>query len=540
MEIPLFGIGLQGKSPVVSSQSRVNCYYQFERDADRTLVSIHGTPGLKEIINFGNQPIRGGLAVGSTLYVVHRNKLFSLNNAFIRTELGTLNTDRGIIQCANNGLELLIVDGVNGYIYNYEHGSFFQIKVFSTGNADADNAGKLEDSGADFITDGVLPGMAIHNVTDGTRAIIEAVDSATVLSLSADIFANGEEYEVGESDFPNGATTCGFVDNYFLVELGSRFFISRPLFGMSWDGTEFSSAEQAPDGIVRLFVDHQDVILFGTETTEYFGNNQGVDFPFVPIQGTSDEWGLAAKWSVAKFDNSYMYLAQNTMGEVMLVRSSGYAPTPINDQAFHSIINDEDFGVVTDARAFAYLLGGHPMYQITFPSAGRSFLYDRSTDVISEMQSYNMTRHRADLHFNFLQKNYVTDYEQGIIFQLDTKTYKDGDLPIVRKLVSRHDHNKQHTEIIVDRLEVLMETGVGLSTGQGSDPKMMLRVSKDLGRSFGVQMLESVGKMGEYQEPRVLFEDLGSARDFIYELSYSEPTKFVITGVNRNKRDAQV
>ena len=538
MEIPFFfGVENDGKSKAVSAQVRQNVYYEFRRDKDRTLAAIHGTPGLELFADFGATPIRGWVKTKTLIYLVHRGTFYSVNNAGVKTTLGTLDTTSGRVDLDFNGTEIGIVDGTAGYLYNIALNSFFKIEQISTGTTTATTANKLVDSGASFDSDGTKVGMVAHNTTDGTRAIITAIDSATVLSVDADVFENMEDYEIGEADFPNGATTIRHLDRYLLVEIGSRFRISGQQVGGSWDATEFSSAEQQPDGIVRLFVDHQEVILFGEETTEYFANTQAADFPFSPVQGTSDEWGLAAKWSVAKYDNSYMYLAKNTMGEVMLARSRGYQPVPIDNDDFHSIINARNF-TVSDATAFAYLLGGHPMYQINFPSEDLSFLYDGKSNTMSTLKSDGIGRHRAELHLSFLGKHYVSDFENGKIYLLDPSLYTDNGAPIQRMLRSRHDYNPQHTERIVSRLQVLMETGVGLDSGQGSDPKMMLRVSKDLGRTWSVEHQESVGKVGETEQPRVLFEDLGSGRAFTYELSYSEPTKFVVTGVNRMKQDA--
>lgn len=539
MEIPIFGIGQQGKSPVVTSQKKVNVYFEIQRDPDRSLITAYGTPGLKSpLVTFGDLPIRGMITVNNLIYIVHRGTLYSVNNAGTKTTLGVLNTTQGFVDMTYNGTEILMVDGTNGYIYNVTYNTFFQVSLVSSGTTTTTTANKLVDSGGAFDTDGTKAGMVVFNTTDGTRATITAIDSATTLSIDTDIMASGEDYEIGEDDFPDGATTCDFLDGYFLVELGGFFYISGSYLGMAWDATEFANAETSPDGIVRLFVDHSEIILFGDNTTEYWGNSGNTDFPFTRVQGTSDEWGLAAKLSVTKFNNSYMYLAQNTLGEVMLVISSGYIPAPIEDYEFHSKINEYD--TVSDARSYSYMLGGHPMYVIHFPTQGTSWLYDGSTGIISELKSKGLERHRSDLHVNFLKKNYVSDFQTGTLYQLDKDTYEDNGETILRLLRSKHDHNKNHTEVIVDRVEVLMESGVGLANGQGEDPKLMFRTSKDKGRTWSGEMTSTIGKQGEYDEPRCLFDDLGSSRNFTYEISMSDPVKFVLTGVNRSRRDAQV
>lgn len=56
-----------------------------------------------------------------------------------------------------------------------------------------------------FNTGGILqivPGMVVHNTTDGTSATITAIDSSTTLSLSADIMENSEAFTIYAKPLP--------------------------------------------------------------------------------------------------------------------------------------------------------------------------------------------------------------------------------------------------------------------------------------------------------------------------------------------------
>lgn len=60
-------------------------------------------------------------------------------------------------------------------------------------------ASKLVDSGATFVTDGVLVGDSVND-TDSTTTTVSAVDSETQLALNADIFTAGSKaYYVGDA-----------------------------------------------------------------------------------------------------------------------------------------------------------------------------------------------------------------------------------------------------------------------------------------------------------------------------------------------------
>lgn len=76
-----------------------------------------------------------------------------------------------------------------------EYGTGYETQRTS-GVATATTSDKLTASAGDFVTNGVAIGDIVKNTTDGTYALVTAVDSATALSLSADIFEDTEEYEI--------------------------------------------------------------------------------------------------------------------------------------------------------------------------------------------------------------------------------------------------------------------------------------------------------------------------------------------------------
>lgn len=82
---------------------------------------------------------------------------------------------------------------------------------FVSGSASATTVNKLVDSTKNFVALGVKKGHIIYNTTDNTAALVTAVDSATTLSVSADVFALGETYDIYASEEGKGVTI--FVGN---------------------------------------------------------------------------------------------------------------------------------------------------------------------------------------------------------------------------------------------------------------------------------------------------------------------------------------
>jgi hypothetical protein len=60
----------------------------------------------------------------------------------------------------------------------------------------ATTANKLTDSAGNFVVNAIAIGDVIKDTTTGKFALVTAVDSATALSVSADIFTSGDAYSI--------------------------------------------------------------------------------------------------------------------------------------------------------------------------------------------------------------------------------------------------------------------------------------------------------------------------------------------------------
>jgi Phage stabilisation protein len=319
--------------------------------------------------------------------------------------------------------------------------------------------------------------------------------------------------------------TCTYINSRFIVQNinSGRFSISGQYDGLTWDALDFASAEADPDLLVRVMADSGLLMLFGEKTIEPWGDSGALDFPFARIGGGAIEWGLAARWSLCKFMDSLIFLRKNRLGQVQVCVHQGGAA-----QAVSTPEMDTTFGryaTTSDATAFTYMLGGHPFYQINFPSAGKSWLFDGQSKSWSQLVS-GTGRHRAELHTQYLSRNYVADYETGKIYRLDETVYTDDGATIPREFVSRHVGGGDYTTMSSLWLE--MEAGVGDQTGQGADPQIMMSISRDGGHTFGSENWRPFGKVGEYTR-RAKWNRLGRARDWVFKFRITDPVKTVIT-----------
>lgn len=338
-------------------------------------------------------------------------------------------------------------------------------------------------------------------------------------------FGPGVFSAITDPGFP-GADTVTFLNGYFIVNRPGtgQFFVSGSYDGRAWDPLDYATSESNPDNLVAVYAHKSMLLLFGEISTEIWGDVGALDFPFARIPGSAFEWGLAARWSIAKFDNALAFLAKNKTGQTQVVMFDAASPQRISTFDTDRIFNA---GAVSDATAFSYMLNGHPFYEINFGNR-QTWLYDLASDCWSQLTSDNGQRHRAELSIEFLARTLVTDYASGNLYELSDTEYTDNGTPIIMSITSKH------VSLAMDRvslytLQLEMEAGVGLSFGQGSDPQVMMQVSKDGGHTWGAERFASMGQIGEYRA-RALWTKLGMARDFTFRFSISDPVKRTLLG----------
>jgi hypothetical protein len=72
-----------------------------------------------------------------------------------------------------------------------------------------------------------------------------------------------------------------------------------------------------------------------------------------------------------------------------------------------------------------------------------------------------------------------------------------------------------------------METGVGLISGQGDNPRIMVEYSDDGGNSWNGGSWPRVGRLGEFAL-QVEWFDLGSFYTRIFRISTTDPVDYTI------------
>lgn len=406
----------------------------------------------------------------------------------------------------------LIAVGTTDNYFGVHRGVFYE----------GDNAGTLTSQGSLNSVTGRVD--MVHN---GDVVLLVDGEDGYTYKISTDTFA-----EINDADFLDDCKTCTWLDQYFVVENGTKFAISTD--GTSWTSTEQAIPEYSPDGIVRVIADHGELVILGEVTTEFWVNTGATDFPFAPLKSSTAEWGCAAVNSVIKANDTLTFLAKNSDGQASVVRMRGYIPEVISNPDLEHEINS--YSAISDATAFAYKLGGHPFYQLNFPTADKSWLFDALTGRWTPVKSSGIGRHRCEIGIQYLNRTLVSDYTSGRLYKLNPDTFSENGATIETEIVSGIVRAPDGERFPMDCLRVDMETGVGLESGQGEDPQVMLQVSRDGGNTWGAEMWRSAGKRGQYGR-RVEWRRLGQADQAVFKLRMTDPVKRVFISASLNPQD---
>ena len=211
---------------------------------------------------------------------------------------------------------------------------------------------------------------------------------------------------------------------------------------------------------------------------------------------------------------------------------NGYTPQRVSNDGVELAIQGYDD--ISDATAYAYQQEGETFYVLSFPSANATWVYGVKSGLWHERawrdpDTSELNRHRSNCHMLWAGLHVVGDWENGNLYALDLDCFDDNGDPLLALRSSPHVSDGDYHRIRFHGLQVDVEAGVGLSTGQGDDPQMMVRWSDDGGHTWSNLRTVTVGRIGQYRA-RARLRRLGSGRDRVFEISISDPVKRVILG----------
>jgi hypothetical protein len=368
-------------------------------------------------------------------------------------------------------------------------------------------------SGENFYKGNVLIGQVYGG--DRPQLAGNGTEMCVLIAPRAWIYNDddGTFVEITDDDFL-GASSVQFFDNYltFTSPDTGRWFSSDLAAATDYNALNFATAEGSPDDLVTHVVDHRQALLLGKESCELWDNAGISGFPFSRAANGFIEIGCLAKNSAIKVDQSIIWLASD--GTVR--RLSGVTPQRISSHALERFIRT---ATLADCFAFTFTWDGHICYVLSFPEG--TWVYDVTTQKWHERKSHNQDNWKATCAASLDGITYVgsDSNELGILDDVFTEW---GD--ILTMSWQYQNVTNQGRPLVHNELQIMLEHGVGLISGQGSDPKIMLEVSDDAGKTFRFMTDRPLGEIGQYRE-RARWHRLGRSYARVYRPSISDPIR---------------
>jgi|SRR6185437_339580 len=327
---------------------------------------------------------------------------------------------------------------------------------------------------------------------------------------------------------------AGYGSGYFVAVLQDTNKFQFTLGdGTTWDPLDIAEIEGYPDNISSLLVDHGEFWFYGLQRTVVYGATTDPDNPLQPIPGAFIEEGCAASFSPVRLDNSNFWIGADERGQGIAWRAQGYTPQRVSTYAIEN--EWAGYPTISDAIAYPFQDRGHSFWQIYFPTANKTWVYDAGTGLWHERGYFSngsYSAQRSECHASAFGKHLVGDWMSGAIFEMSPNILDDDGQLIRRFRRAPHISNEQQW-IIHNQIQVDLQVGLAPSPlldgfGNPREPQAVLRWSDDAAQTWSDEYAVGYGFAGEYKK-RVMFRRLGRSRDRIYEFSVSDPIPWRVT-----------
>jgi hypothetical protein len=484
MLIPFIGQTNQQRSLNYDAQRTINLYPVAGEG--KSPVALCGTPGLTLFATFPTNENRGSHVALNRAFEVFGNTLYEVYSDGSFVTRGTLNTDTGLLSMEDNGQQLCIVDGPNGYILT------LSTNVFQS------------------ITDPYFIGASTVTFIDG-YFMFSKPDSAIYYISNLYDGLTGDPLDFASAEgSPDGLVGLRNVhQQVWLFGLGSIEIVAN-----TGDATfPFQRIQGA-------------FIEYGCASAGSIANTANTVFWL-----GQDEYGNGVVWMAEGYQPQRIstfaieYALRNATAYTYSAGSAGLS----NATAYTYSAGSAG---LSNATAYTYQEDGHYFYVLN--ANNMTFVYDIGQNLWHERATFNQGSYSRSLpqtHIFAFGKHIVGDYSNGNLYVQSLNTYSENG-NIIRRMRRGQHISEDLNYLYFNSVQIDMETGVGLD-GISPDPQIMLRWSDDGGHAWSSEFWKSFGKIGQYLT-RALWRRLGRSRDRIFEMVITSTSRVFIIGMHAN------
>lgn len=392
-----------------------------------------GTPGLSLLVTLPTSPVRGIYTDSSgNLWAVGGNKLYSISSAYVATEVGLLSSLVGPVDFADNGTQVVLVDGNYGYFWSIEDSSDFQ---------------RITDEsfyGSNRVA--FFDGYFVFNRPNTQQFYLSPLN--TVLPFDGTDIASAE---AGPEDL------LGHV----VMQENLYLFSKNHLEVWYNSGNSSFPMERIQGSVLELGCASAQSVVSIQSSVFWLGKDKTGQGKVYQMSGLQPQ-----RVSTLAIETKIQELGEN----MSTARAWAYQQ---GGHIFYCL------NIPNDNTTWCYDLATGMWHERAY---------------FSSVNGYS--RHLADCCTFAFSKNIVGDYSSGNIYSLEPTVYTDNGNYISRERISPHlAKDIKRIFYSQFQLDMEMGLGLD-GSGQGVDPQVMLSWSNDGGHSYSNEHWVSASRIG--------------------------------------------
>lgn len=492
VDFPVVGSYNNQRVTSIDAERSVNMFEYIDPLGKKphTLINTSGLTNTDTDFGAETGGFRQQFVFNNVEYDVVGHTFFSVTPSNVSSNLGTLvSPNTNYVGMAANTHQIIIVDGVNGYIYDTSTGLYkqitdpsfpaapidvtyldgffivanggtntFQMSSFNQGlvwgpdNSGTETTFTMGSASADIVMDFSTSGGSISNYQVGTPVVFSGG------SLPAELVAGTVYYVeaiIGPATIRVSATNGGTP---ITSASGGSGSITNE--GQLQLGTITSDTGT----IVACRTLHRRLFFFSQFFTEVWENaGIGTNLPIRRNNSLLMQYGTPAIGSIAVSFDMLVFISQTRKGLGPVMQINGVQPVPISNRALDFQLSIYSAAQqISDCAAFLIKENGLVFYRMNFTGANHTFVYNVNLSnpmteegkLWHEEEILNGDRHPAQTSSYLSGVNYVGSYKSPIRYILDTANFTNDGQAIRRMRITRPIVPPGYQRIRVDRLQL--------------------------------------------------------------------------------------
>jgi hypothetical protein len=508
---------------------------------------------------------RGQFVFQDNEYIVFGSSVYRITALNSVSLIGILqNTVTGYVGIDANTYQVIFVDGINGYIWDTISETFFMITdpAFPTQPIDIcylDGFFTVADGNTNnFQLSSFNQGLIWGPDNTGSQSTFTMAGASSHIVISYSSGFSISNYQIGTTVVFSGGSLPAELDptkTYYIQDIISSTTITvsatdggTPITSAAGgNGTltnngqlQLGSITTHPGTIVACRTLHRRLFLFSQFFTEVWENaGVGTNLPFRRNNSLLMEYGTPCPASISVSFDMMAFVSQSRDGLGSVMQVIGTESIPISTRALDfALAQYAASDQIADCTGFLIKENGLIFYRMNFTEANHTYVYNvtlsnpqsDATKLWHEEEVLNGDRHPAQTHAYFNGMNFVGNYDDPILYQLDPATYTNDGEAIRRMRITKAIVPPGYQRIRIDRLQIdLLQGQINPNL---NNLYVFLSISKDGGQSYGYSIRSPMGNVGQ-RTYRTLWRKLGvipRGQALVCKFEFYDDVPFVILG----------